>query len=254
MSAHAFGDDQMRSYFADALAAADSPFTVPHDPKDPWGVLLRAERFDYSFMGARQDCLIGLLDGRPPEAVARGSSTGPLSVRSRGRHGMPRGLVHSRQVPQPRDSPAPGPAQRAPTHPTCRSDIPFDHINLDRSVLIGPRAMAAIEGQLDRITGTTADSRWRLITPIGDAVSAGFFSPPAWPLGSAPAAESPPATVIPLTDPYLYPRTDTMSEASHTDSSPLTQMSTSSLRIMTEPLASLEDMKDLAHLNRIFQC
>lgn len=36
MSAQAFGNDQMRTYLADALAAADSPLTVmPHDPEDP---------------------------------------------------------------------------------------------------------------------------------------------------------------------------------------------------------------------------
>ena len=73
MSAQAFGNDQMRTYLADALAAADSPLTVmPHDPEDPWGVLVRDTRFQYSFMSVRQDRLMGLLDTRTPEAVARG--------------------------------------------------------------------------------------------------------------------------------------------------------------------------------------
>lgn len=73
MSAQAFGNDQMRTYLADALAAADSPLTVmPHDPEDPWGVLFRDTRFQYSFMSVRQDRLMGLLDTRTPEAVARG--------------------------------------------------------------------------------------------------------------------------------------------------------------------------------------
>ena len=72
MSAQAFGNDQMRTYLADTLAAADSPLTVmPRDPQDPWDVRFHDARFD-SHMSVRQDRLMGLLDTRTPEAVARG--------------------------------------------------------------------------------------------------------------------------------------------------------------------------------------
>lgn len=219
MSTYAFGDDQMRNYLAETLTGAASPLTVmPQDPQYPWNVQFHDARFD-SHMSIRQDRLVNLLDTRSPEAVAKGlenrSAVSEIAMALtefpddwftvdtyRGAEGaMYSGMLsvylHSSEM---------------------QIDVPIDPIELDRPELIGPRAMAAIKDQLDRITGTTADSRWTLITPVGDAVSAGLLSPPAWSPGPAPNTESrSPAAGNQFTESYLSHRTDTASEASSTE-------------------------------------
>lgn len=236
MSTHAFGDDQMRNYLTEALAGAGSPLTVmPQDPQDPWNVRFHDARFD-SHLSIRQDRLVNLLDTRSPEAVAKGlehrSAVSEIAMAltefpddwftvdtHRGAEGaMYSGLLsvylHSSDM---------------------EIDVPIDHIELDRPVLIAPRAMAAIEDQLDRITGTTADSRWTLITPVGDAISAGLLSPPSWSPGPAPNTESrSPAAGDQFTESYLSHRTDTASEASQTDFAAAPRMSNQSLRFGPE--------------------
>ena len=215
MSAQAFGNDQMRAYLADALAAADSPLTVmPHDPEDPWGVLFRDTRFQYSFMSVRQDRLMGLLDTRTPEAVARGleyrSAVGEIAMALteypedwytvdtyRGAElAMYSGLLsvyhHGADM---------------------EVDVPIDLINLDHPDLIGPRARAAIEDRLDRVTGTSDEFRWTVLATVGDVIRAGQLSPPPWSPGSVPAAESPSPMANPFTESYLSHRADRTFEA-----------------------------------------
>lgn len=177
MSTHAFGDDQMRNYLAEALAGAGSPLTVmPQDPQSPWNVRFHDARFD-SHMSIRQDRLVNLLDTRSSDSVATGlehrSAVGEIAMEL---------AEYSDQITVDTYRGAEGAMYSGLLNVHLHSsdmqiDVPIDHINLDRPELIGPRAMAAIEDRLDRITGTTADSRWTQITPVGDAISAGQLSP-----------------------------------------------------------------------------
>lgn len=217
MSTHAFGDDQMRNYLAEALAGAGSPLTVmPQDPQSPWNVRFHDARFD-SHMSIRQDRLVNLLDTRSSDSVATGlehrSAVGEIAMEL---------AEYSDQITVDTYRGAEGAMYSGLLNVHLHSsdmqiDVPIDHINLDRPELIGPRAMAAIEDRLDRITGTTADSRWTQITPVGDAISAGQLSPPAWSPKSAPAAEARPTTVNPFTESYLSHRSETATEASSTE-------------------------------------
>lgn len=235
MSTHAFGDDQMRNYLAEALAGTGSPLTVmPQNPQDPWNVRFHDARFD-SHLSIRQDRLAVLLDTRSPEAVAKGlehrSAVGEIAMEL---------AEYSDQITVDTFRGAEGAMYSGLLNVHLHSsdmqiDVPIDHINLDRPELIGPRAMAAIEDQLDRITGTTADSRWTLITPVGDAISAGLLPPPAWSPGPAPNTESrSPAAGNQFTESYLSHRTDTASEASQTDFAAAPRMSNQSLRFGPE--------------------
>ncbi|WP_271800408.1 hypothetical protein [Dietzia maris] len=71
MSAQAFGNDQMRTYLAEALAVANSPLTVmPQDPQNAWDVRFHDARFD-AHPSIRQDRLVVLLATRSSETVAR---------------------------------------------------------------------------------------------------------------------------------------------------------------------------------------
>ncbi|MCT1434884.1 hypothetical protein [Dietzia maris] len=208
MSAQASGNDQMRTYLADTLAAADSPLTVmPQDPQDPWDVRFHDARFD-AHMSIRQDRLMGLLDTRSPEAVARGleyrSAVGEIAIalmeypddwytvdRYRNAEmalysGLLSVYLHSADM---------------------EIDVPIDHINLDRPDLIGPSAKAAIEDRLDRTTGTTADSRWALTYPVGDEIKIGQLPPPAWSPGPVTSTDSP-SPANPFTESYLSHRAD----------------------------------------------
>jgi len=213
MSAQAFGNDQMRTYLADTLAAADSPLTVmPHDPQGPWDVRFHDARFD-SHMSVRQDRLMGLLDTRTPEAVARGleyrSAVGEIAIAlmeypedwytvdtySGAELAMYSGLLsvyhHGADI---------------------EVDVPIDHIELDRPDLLGPSARAAIEDRLDRVTGTTADSRWTVLAYVGDEIRAGQISPPPWSPDRALGSE-PLSSAKPFTESYLSHRADRTFEA-----------------------------------------
>lgn len=95
--------------------------------------------------------------------------------------------------------------------------------------------MAAIERRLDRITGTTADSRWALTYPVGEEIKIGQLSPPPWSPGPVPAAESPPTTAAnPFSESYLSHRTDTASEVNRTEFAAAPRMSNQSMRFGPE--------------------
>jgi hypothetical protein len=209
MSTHEFGNDQLRTYLADALAASDSPLTVmPHDPQNPWAVRFHDARFD-AHMGIRQDRLMGLLDTRSPDAVARGleyrSAVGEIAMALTE---YPEDW-YTVDAPRCADTAMYSGLLSVYHHEAdIEVDVPIDHINLDRPDLIGPSARAAIEDRLDRTTGTSAEFRWTFLAPVGDAIRAGQISPPPWSPDSVPAAESPPATANPFTESYLSHRAD----------------------------------------------
>lgn len=217
MTAPEFGDDRMRSYLAESLVGAESPLTVmPQDPQNPWDVRFHDARFD-SHMSIRQDRLVGLLDTRAPEAVARGleyrsavyelewqleeySAEVSINTHRAADTAMYSGLL----------------TVSLPLY-DMEIDVPLDLIELDRPELTGPRARRVIEDRIDQVTGTTADSRWTLITPVGDAVSAGQLTPPAWSPGPVPSADSPLSTANPFTESYLSHRSDSTIGAGTTE-------------------------------------
>ncbi|OAV78248.1 hypothetical protein [Dietzia sp. 111N12-1] len=213
MSAQAFGNDQMRTYLADALAAADSPLTVmPHDPEDPWGVLFRDTRFHYSFMSVRQDRLMGLLDTRTPEAVARGleyrSAVSEIAV-DLNNYGEPDQMGFD-QWKALDDAMYSGVFSVYLHSSEIKIDVPIEHIRLDDPDLLGERALGVIAKRLNRVTGTTRDDRYALMQPVGDAIKSGTLAPPAsWSPTNAPAPDSGSSAIASqFTESYLSHRTD----------------------------------------------